>query len=181
MLKKGALQYQQKFTSKKNYDKNLSNVNLTEIQFLIQWNCSMTPLERAKKSAETMWKKDKASKGIDMKIERISLGKADLSLIVKSKYLNGHGTCHGGFIFTLADSAFAFACNSYNQVAVAQNCMITFIAPAKKGEKLIAKAREISRTGRSGVYDVTVYNKENQKVAEFRGLSRIVGGQIFKE
>ena len=75
----------------------------------------MTPLERAKKSAETMWKKDKASKGIGIKIESVAPGKADLSLIVKQKHLTGHDICHGGFIFTLADSAFAFACNSYNQ------------------------------------------------------------------
>ena len=92
----------------------------------------MTPLERAKKSAETMWKRDKASRGIGIKIENVAPGKADLSLIVKQKHLNGHDICHGGFIFTLADSAFAFACNSYNQVAVAQNNMITFIAPAQK-------------------------------------------------
>jgi acyl-CoA thioesterase len=171
----------EKINTKKNYPKILSNVNLTQVQFSNKWNCGMTPLERAKKSAEIMWKRDKASRGVDMKIERISLGEADLSLIVKSKYLNGHGTCHGGFIFCLADSAFAFACNSYNQVAVAQNCMITFIMPAKKGEKLIAKAREVSRTGRSGIYDVSVFNEKKQKIAEFRGLSRTIGGQIFKE
>ena len=141
----------------------------------------MTPLQRAKKSAETMWGKDNASKGINMKIESISPGKADLSFVVESKYLNGHGTCHGGFIFTLADSAFAFACNSYNQPAVAQNCMITFIAPVENGEKLVAKAREVSRTGRSGIYDVTVFDEKEKKVAEFRGLSRTISGQIFKE
>ena len=118
----------------------------------------MTPLERAKKTAEIMWKKDKASKGIGIKIESIAPGKADLSLTVEGKHLNGHDICHGGFIFTLADSAFAFACNSYNQAAVAQNNMITFIAPAQRGEKLIAKAREVSRTGRSGIYDVSVFN-----------------------
>ena len=142
---------------------------------------SMTPLQRAKKSAETMWKKDKASQGIGIKIERITPGEADLSLTVESKHLNGHDICHGGFIFTLADSAFAFACNSYNQAAVAQNNMITFIAPAQKGEKLVAKAREVSRTGRSVIYDVTVYNEKNLKIAEFRGLSRTIGGQNFKE
>ena len=111
----------------------------------------MTPLQRAKKSAEIMWERDKASKGIGIKLERISPGEADLSLLVESKHLNGHDICHGGFIFTLADSAFAFACNSYNQAAVAQNNMITFIAPAQKGDKLLAKAREVSRSGRSGI------------------------------
>ena len=128
-----------------------------------------------------MWKKDKASKGIGIKIESIAPGEADLSLTVEGKHLNGHDICHGGFIFTLADSAFAFACNSYNKAAVAQNNMITFIAPAQRGEKLIAKAREVSRTGRSGIYDVSVFNEKKQKIAEFRGLSRIIGGQNFKE
>ena len=141
----------------------------------------MTPLERAKKSAEIMWKKDKASKGIGIKIESIAPGKADLSLTVERKHLNGHDICHGGFIFTLADSAFAFACNSYNQATVAHNNMITFIAPAQRGEKLTAKAREVSRTGRSGIYDVSVFNEKKQKIAEFRGLSRTIGGQTFKE
>ena len=128
-----------------------------------------------------MWKKDRASKGIGIKIERVAPGKADLSLTVQSKHLNGHDICHGGFIFTLADSAFAFACNSYNQAAVAQNNMITFIAPAQRGEKLIAKAREVSRTGRSGIYDVSVFNEKKQKIAEFRGLSRTIGGKNFEE
>ena len=141
----------------------------------------MTPLQRAKKSAEIMWERDKASKGIGIKLERISPGEADLSLLVESKHLNGHDICHGGFIFTLADSAFAFACNSYNQAAVAQNNMITFIAPAQKGDKLLAKAREVSRSGRSGIYDVSVFNEKEQKIAEFRGLSRTIGGQNFKE
>ena len=128
-----------------------------------------------------MWKRDEASKGIGIKIENIAPGKADLSLTVEGKHLNGHDICHGGFIFTLADSAFAFACNSYNQAAVAQNNMITFIAPAKRGEKLTAKAREVSRTGRSGIYDVSVFNEKKQKIAEFRGLSRTISGQNFKE
>ena len=142
---------------------------------------SMTPLERAKKAAEIMWKRDKASKGIGIKIESIGPGKADLRFRVESKHLNRHDICDGGFIFTLAGSAFAFACNSYNQAAVAQNNMITFIAPAQRGEKLIAKAREVSRTGRSGIYDVSVFNEIKQKIAEFRGLSRTIGGQNFKE
>jgi acyl-CoA thioesterase len=137
----------------------------------------MTPLQRAKKSAEIMWERDKASKGIGIKLERISPGEADLSLLVESKHLNGHDICHGGFIFTLADSAFAFACNSYNQAAVAQNNMITFIAPAQKGDKLLAKAREVSRSGRSGIYDVSVLSQDQKKIAEFRGHSRTIGGQ----
>ena len=141
----------------------------------------MTTIEIAKKSTEAMWERDRASKGVGLKIERVAPGEADLSLIVDDKHLNGHDICHGGFIFTLADSAFAFACNSYNEAAVAQNNSISYILPAYKGEKLLAKAREISRSGRSGIYDVTVFNNKEEKVAEFRGHSRTIGGQNFKE
>ncbi len=155
---------------------SLIKVNSQSIRVVI-----MTPLQRAKKSAEIMWEKDNASKGIGIKIERISPGEADLSLLVESKHLNGHDICHGGFIFTLADSAFAFACNSYNQAAVAQNNMITFIAPAQKGDRLLAKAREVSRSGRSGIYDVSVFSQEEKKIAEFRGHSRTIGGKNFEE
>ena len=91
---------------------------------------------------------------------------------------NGHGTCHGGFIFTLADLAFAFACNTYDERTVAQHAQITFIAPAKAGDRLIARAVERSRTGRSGIYDITVTIETGQQIAEFRGHSRTVGGSI---
>lgn len=95
--------------------------------------------------------------------------------------LNGHGICHGGFIFTLADSAFAFACNSYNQLAVAQQNQITYLAPGREGERLQATALEVSRSGRSGVYDVFVTGGDGRSVAVFRGLSRTVKGRHFPE
>jgi len=89
---------------------------------------------------------------------------------------NGHGMCHGGFIFTLADSAFAFACNSYNQLTVAQHCAISFIKSAKSGDRLSALAIERQREGRSGIYDITVTNQNDEIIAEFRGTSRTIKG-----
>ena len=91
---------------------------------------------------------------------------------------NGHGICHGGFIFTLADSAFAFACNTYNQRTVAQHCAVTFVQPGRRGDRLTAHAVERSRTGRSGIYDVTVRDSHGEVVAEFRGHSRTISGTL---
>ena len=121
----------------------------------------MLPLQIAQKCAEIMWENDQASKGLGMKLEKVFPGKAEVSLVIEDKHLNGHGICHGGFIFTLADSAFAFACNTYNQSTVAQNNTITFLLPAHKGQRLMAKATEINRSGRSGIYDVSVINEKN--------------------
>ncbi len=101
-------------------------------------------------------------------------------MTVRADMTNGHGTCHGGFIFTLADSAFAFACNTYDERTVAQHAQITFIAPAMAGDKLVASAIERSRTGRSGIYDITVTREDGQQIAEFRGHSRTVGGAIVE-
>ena len=96
-------------------------------------------------------------------------------------HLNGHRICHGGYIFTLADSAFAFACNSYNQVTVAQQNSITYVNSGQPGERLTARAVESARNGRSGVYDVVVTGGDGRNVALFRGLSRTIKGQIFEE
>jgi acyl-CoA thioesterase len=98
---------------------------------------------------------------------------------VRDDMTNGHGICHGGFIFTLADSAFAFACNSYDQRTVAQHCAVTFLRPGTRGDTLTAHAVERSRTGRSGIYDVTVRNGQGQVVAEFRGHSRAISGTLL--
>ncbi|MDX1779970.1 MAG: hydroxyphenylacetyl-CoA thioesterase PaaI [Thalassovita sp.] len=141
----------------------------------------MTPQERAERSAEQMWSTDKASQGLGMRIARIAPGEAVLTMIVRDDMLNGHHICHGGYIFTLADSAFAFACNSYNKIVVAQENTITFISPGKPGELLTATATEASRMGRSGVYDVVVTGEDGRKVALFRGLSRQISGQHFEE
>lgn len=141
----------------------------------------MTPQEIAEKSAEAMWADDPASRELGMRIESIAAGKAVLSMMVRKDMVNGHGTCHGGFSFSLADSAFAFACNSYNLRAVAQHCSVTYITPGKLGERLTATAKETSRTGRSGIYDVTVTGEDGRDVAIFRGHSRQVPGTHFDE
>jgi len=104
-----------------------------------------------------------------------------MSLLVAQHHTNGHDICHGGFIFTLADTAFAFACNSYNQVTVAQHNLISFIAPGKLGDTLTADCVELSRSGRSGTYDVSVKNQHDELIALFRGHSRTLKGQLFDE
>lgn len=137
---------------------------------------TMTAQQMAAACAEAMWKLDTASQHLGMRIDHIAPGEARLSMDITETMSNGHGNCHGGYIFTLADSAFAFACNGYNQVTVAQNCTITYISPGRIGDRLIAEAREISRKGRSGIYDIRISNQSGDLVAEFRGLSRTVKG-----
>lgn len=141
----------------------------------------MTPKERARKSADTMWRDDEASAWIGMEIKDVDEGTATLSLKVQKHHTNGHGNCHGGVTFTLADSAFAFACNSRNQRSVAQHNTISYIAPAQLDDTLTATAREVSLVGRSGIYDVTVVNQDNIIIAEFRGCSRAIRGNLFEE
>lgn len=137
---------------------------------------TMTTQQMAEACAEAMWKLDTASQHLGMRIEHIAPGEATLSMEITQIMSNGHGNCHGGYIFTLADSAFAFACNGYNQLTVAQNCSITYISPGRIGDRLTARAREISRKGRSGIYDISISNQSGDLVAEFRGLSRTVKG-----
>lgn len=136
----------------------------------------MTPDELARACADSMWSNDNASRGLGMEIVSVSEGKAILSMPVRPDMTNGHKICHGGFIFTLSDSAFAFACNGYNQFTVAQSCMIDFLAPAYEGDQLTAIAEERYREGRSGVYDCTVTNQDGTVIAEMRGKSRTVKG-----
>jgi len=141
----------------------------------------MTPQERAERSAATMWAQDAATHAAGMKLLEVGPGRAVISMPVRDDFLNGHKMCHGGYIFTLADSAFAFACNSYNKLVVAQENTITFLSPGRAGELLTATAEEVSLTGRSGVYDVVVTGEDGRKVALFRGLSRQISGQHFEE
>jgi acyl-CoA thioesterase len=131
----------------------------------------------AERAAAAMWAKDRASSGLGMRLDAIEAGRARLSMPVVEAMLNGHDICHGGFIFTLADSAFAFACNSHNAVAVAHSCEIVFLAPGRLGDVLIADAVERRLMGRSGVYDVTVTTSDGRAIAEFRGQSRTLTGQ----
>jgi acyl-CoA thioesterase len=136
---------------------------------------SLSSDDLARACADAMWKDDDASQGLGMEILEVKAGKAVLAMTVKPHMVNGHGIAHGGFIFLLADSAFAFACNSHNERAVAAQCNISFILPGKLGDRLIAIAREISRTGRSGIYDVRV-SVDEIAIAELRGHSRTIGG-----
>ena len=136
---------------------------------------TLSPDDLARACADEMWQEDDASKGLGMEIVEIRAGQATMAMTVQPHMVNGHGIAHGGFIFLLADSAFAFACNSYNERAVTAQCSISFIRPGKLGDRLIATAREISRTGRSGIYDVRV-TVDDVAIAELRGHSRTVGG-----
>ena len=137
--------------------------------------------ELARLSADAMWAEDKASRALCMKIDKIAPGLAILSMSVSVDMVNGHGLCHGGYIFTLADSAFAFACNSRNQRHVAQQCQITYIAPGRLGMRLVAEAHERQRSERSGIYDVTVKTDAGEVIAEFRGHSRSIAGVLVAE
>jgi acyl-CoA thioesterase len=136
------------------------------------------PHALAEACAAAMWAEDRASAGLGMRIARVGPGEAELTMAVEPRMVNGHGICHGGFIFALADSAFAFACNSFNRRAVAQSNTITFLRPAELGQVLTARAARAAEAGRSGVYDVMVTDGEGRAVAAFRGLSRVVGGQL---
>ncbi|WP_349364934.1 MAG: hydroxyphenylacetyl-CoA thioesterase PaaI [Roseitalea porphyridii] len=141
----------------------------------------MTPDQLAQACADAMWREDKASQHLGMTIERVAPGEATLAMTIGPQMVNGHRTCHGGYIFTLADSAFAFACNAYNQRCVAQHTSITFIRPARQGDRLTATGREVSRTGKSGIYDISVTNQDGALIAEFRGHSRAIPGTILDD
>ncbi|MCR4268201.1 hydroxyphenylacetyl-CoA thioesterase PaaI [Nitratireductor sp. ZSWI3] len=141
----------------------------------------LSPQEIAERSASAMWARDDASKWLGCRLDAVGPGTATLSMTVEPHHTNGHDICHGGYVFTLADSAFAFACNSYNQVVVAQHNSITFVAPGRLGDRLTAEAREVARFGRSGIYDVRVNDQEGRLIAEFRGNSRTINGTHFEE
>ena len=134
--------------------------------------------EIARLSADAMWAEDKASQSLGMKVEQVGPGFAILSMDISDRMVNGHGFCHGGYIFMLADSAFAFACNSHSQRHVAQHCQISYVAPGRMGMRLIAEARERQRGERSGICDVTVRSETGEIIAEFRGNSRSIPGTL---
>lgn len=141
----------------------------------------VTPKQRAEKSAAAMWAGDRASTWVGMEIVEVDEGRATLRLRIREDHCNGHGIGHGGVTFMLADSAFAFACNSRNAATVAQHNSISYLAPVRLGDTLTADAREISLSGRSGITDVTVTNQDGKTVAAFRGASRTIGGTLFEE
>lgn len=134
----------------------------------------------ARRCAEQMWSDDKASKALGMVLESVSEGHATLSMLVREDMVNGHDICHGGLIFSLADSSFAFACNSQNQVAVASGGNIDYVLPAHKGDRLTASAAMIHQGKRNGIYDVRVTNQDDRLVAQFRGRSARTGGGLVE-
>ncbi len=140
----------------------------------------MNAREIAQASADAMWSTDGASQWLGMRLIEVDEGQATMTLQVERQHCNGFGMGHGGITFSLADSAFAFACNSRNVRTVAQHNSISYLAPAMLGDTLTATAREVSLTGRSGIYDVTITNQEDKKIAEFRGNSRAIGGNLFE-
>jgi acyl-CoA thioesterase len=132
----------------------------------------------AERAAQAMFDQDRASRALGMRIVEIRPGFAQLSMPVREDMVNGHQICHGGLIFTLADSAFAFACNTYNLVTVAAGGSIDFLVPARLGDVLTATAQERSRSRRTGIYDVSVHNQGSECVAMFRGRSHQMAAQI---
>jgi acyl-CoA thioesterase len=137
------------------------------------------PQALAEAVAAAMWSRDHATQALGMRLEVIAPGRAVLSMPVRRDMVNGHALCHGGLIFTLADSAFAYACNSYNHNTVASACHIDFLAPAREGDVLEAEAEERSLAGRTGVYDITVRVRGGKTVALFRGKSYRIGGEVI--
>ncbi len=135
----------------------------------------------AQASADHMYANDAATQALGIALLEVRPGYAKMQMTVRGDMLNGHRTCHGGYIFTLADSAFAFPCNSYNLVTVAAGCAIEFLAPAFEGEVLVAEAIEQSRGSKTGVYDVTVTNPAGRKVALMRGKSHVWKGSVLPE
>jgi acyl-CoA thioesterase len=135
----------------------------------------------AERVAAEMFARDSASRAMGIRISKVGPGRAELTMTVRADMLNGHATCHGGFIFTLADSAFAFACNSANLTTVASGCCIDFITPAREDDVLTAIGQERSLSGRTGVYDIEVRNQRGETVALFRGKSHRVKGHVIAE
>ena len=141
----------------------------------------MTAQQIAEAARDAMWRNDRASKALGMQVLAIGPGSATLCMTVREDMLNGHDICHGGLITTLADGAFAFACNSYNEVTVASGFDVNLVAAGKLGDVLTATAVEVSKAGRTGVYDVTVRNQRSEAVAAFRGRSYTRKGKALVE
>jgi acyl-CoA thioesterase len=128
-----------------------------------------------------MYAADEASRRLGIEITDVAPGRATARMAVTSAMVNGHGIAHGGYVFLLADTAFAFACNTYSRVTVARSAEIVFVAPVKEGDALVAAAEERLRFGHNGVYDVTVRGKDGEVVAEFRGQSRALAAELASD
>lgn len=141
----------------------------------------MTTQQIAEAARDAMWANDRASKALGMQVRSVGPGTATLTMTVREDMLNGHDLCHGGLVATLADSAFAFACNAYNEVAVASGFDINLFAAARLGDVLTATAHEVNRAGRTGVYDIAVTNQRGERIAAFRGRSHTMKGKPLVE
>jgi acyl-CoA thioesterase len=138
---------------------------------------TMDAQQTAEAVRDAMWANDRASKALGMVVAEIGPGRAVLTMTVREDMLNGLDICHGGLVTTLADSAFAFACNAYNEQTVASGFDVNLLAPARLGDVLTARAVELSRSGRTGVYDIAVSNQRGEAVAAFRGRSYTMKGR----
>jgi acyl-CoA thioesterase len=136
-----------------------------------------TPQQVAEAARDAMWANDRASQALGIQVLAVGPGSATLTMTVRTDMLNGHDTCHGGLLTTLADSAFAFACNAYNEITVAAGFDVNFLAAARQGDVLTATARELSKAGRTGVYDIVVTNQRGDSIAVFRGRSYTAKGR----
>jgi len=141
-------------------------------------NRDMTPQQIAEATAAGMYARDHTAQALAIVLDEIAPGRARLHMTVRKDMVNGHDICHGGLIFTLADSAFAYACNSYNHVTVAQGASIEFVAPGKLGDVLTATGKERHVAGKTGVYDIEVTNQDGQTIALFRGKSFRIRGHV---
>lgn len=133
----------------------------------------------ARRSAEIMYEADAAVRDLGIEVEVSGPGRAEAKLEIRAAMINGHDVCHGGFLFTLADTAFAYACNSYNRVTLAAGASIEFLRPVREGDKIVATATEIHRGGRTGFYDVQLRNQDGDDVAFFRGRSHSTDKTFF--
>lgn len=136
---------------------------------------------RAERAVRALWDGDRASQALGMEVESVAPGAARVSMRVRPDMTNGHGICHGGLVFALADSAFAFACNSHGANTVAAGAAIEFLRPAREGDLLTAVATERWRAGRSGIYEIEVRNQDGETVALFRGRSHQVSGSLIDD
>lgn len=139
------------------------------------------PQSVAEATRDAMWKDDRASRSLGIAVRAVGPGSATLVMTVREDMLNGHHICHGGLITTLADSAFAFACNAYNEVTVASGFDVNLLSAARLGDELTATAREVNKAGRTGVYDISVNNQLGVAVAAFRGRSYTLKGRALVE
>jgi acyl-CoA thioesterase len=139
------------------------------------------PKELAQACADAMFSRDQATQGLGIRLLDAGPGQARLCMAVRADMIQGHGTCHGGFLFALADSAFAFACNSYDEATVALGCSIDYLAPALRDDLLTATASEVSRKGRTGLYDVRIENQRGELIAMFHGKSYKVRGTVLAQ